>query len=279
MSFAQNQLLRFLAAFGRRGITRFDFIVRKRTSEGHEAGCIHPAQHAHLAGLTPEQLVAQRLLAFLRAQNAAGHDIGFRPDPTILHAALLIDDLSLQHAHAVSAELNAAIVETSVGNTQLWLFADTAMDTNARKSLERQYAMQFDADASCADGQHFGRLPGFKNWKPGRQQCWVNFVGESMGPFVAAGSNSAIEQSPPLGGGASKINEAPAKAPLIIVKADDSDPAPRELGWAIHALRRGIAEAEVESHLLERALIRRKSGAPSYAKRTVKKAAGIVQQD
>lgn len=278
MSFAQSQLLRFLAAFGRRGIVRFDFIVRKRTPEGHEAGCIHPVQHAHLAGVTPEQLVTQRLLAFLRAQNAAGHDIGFRPDPSIAHAALLIDDLALEHARAVSAKLNAAIVETSAGNTQLWLFADAAIDTDARKSLEREYAMAHEADLSCADGQHFGRLPGFKNWKPGRQQCWVNFVGESTGPFVASHALSVEKQSPPQGGGASKVIEAPSKAPRIIV-IDESDPAPRELGWAIHALRRGIAEPEVENHLLERALLRRKSGAPAYAKRTLKTAVRIVSHE
>lgn len=275
MSFAQKQMLNFLSAFGKYGISKFDFLIRKRSAAGDEIGCIHPSQYPHLAGLSLAKL-QEGTMAFLRAQNASGHDISFRPSCATDHSALFLDDLSIENAWHCANGRNGLIVQTSVNNTQLWLFADSFIDVDQRKHLERSLVNTHSSDASAADGVHFGRLPGFKNWKPGRNACWINFLGESKGKSIVANllvKSGASAPSIPLGGKANLgLRTTHGDTPLVANAQQESDPARHEFGWAVNAFRRGFSQADVLAEILARANSRKKAGATSYAERTVGRA-------
>lgn len=275
MSFAQKQMLKFLSAFEKYGISKFDFLIRKRSAAGDEIGCIHPSKHLHLAGVSLAKLQEGNVMAFLRAQNALGHDISFRPNGAD-HPALFLDDLTIEDAWHCAYGRNGLVIQTSADNTQLWLIADSSLGAERRKRLERLLAERFSSDGSAADGVHFGRLPGFKNWKPGRKACWINFLGESKGECVVANESEwsgAAAPSIPKGGGAVlSLSFTISSTESIAIAPVESDPARHEFGWAINAFRRGLSKNDVLAEILARANARKKAGATSYAERTVSRA-------
>ena len=108
-------------------------------------------------------------LAFLRAQNARGHDIYVRPAIDVAHALVLVDDLSREQVERMRADGYdpAALIETSPGNYQAWVkMAAEPLDADLRAAVARELARSYGGDPASTDARHFGRLAGFTNRKP-----------------------------------------------------------------------------------------------------------------
>jgi RepB DNA-primase from phage plasmid len=120
----------------------------------------------------------EHALGWLRRENARGAQIFVRPHGE--HCLTLIDDLDasaiLELRHSGFGP--SVVVETSVGNFQVWLKHGRVLSRTLSTQAAKGLAQRFGGDLSSADWRHFGRLAGFTNQKFKRR------LANGLGPYV-----------------------------------------------------------------------------------------------
>ncbi len=116
-------------------------------------------------GLTMGDVLDEKILNWLGAENAKGHHIYIRPfGPSHL---TLLDDLNAENLKKLTETgyTPACVVETSPGNFQAWLKHDQVLSTEEGTIAAKILAERFGGDPNSADWRHFGRLAGYTNPK------------------------------------------------------------------------------------------------------------------
>jgi len=135
----------------------------------HENGVIN---HPIVRLWKSRNLTNPSTIRFLRAKNAQGYNVYFRP---ISYNFVIVDDVSTDAFDAMFRDgiRPAAIVETSTENFQVWIMigdqaapADAATATRVAKYLASTYG----GDLRSARADQLGRLPGLRNRKSKHQQ-------------------------------------------------------------------------------------------------------------
>lgn len=243
-----------LAWFSQIGVTHFDLAVGRRDAQRFPGQFLAPRFTG--AQELPVDRVAGRL-PWLRAENAAGGDIYFRPFRHGAWPVIFLDDLSPSRAIRIAGKYRAAVVETSPGSCHLWLGTALLLDEAQRAGVQRDLVtrLQGAADPGSVSGEHWGRLPGFRNYKPGRN-CWVNLRARTH----------ALPYLPSL--------TMPDHGPPVTQRGGtDLDMSRLEWGWVRGCLERGQPASWVLETLITRARHRRgEVDATRYARYTVNKA-------
>ena len=201
-----------------------------------------------------------------------------RPDPSARHPWLLVDDVPAAVALAFAARRGALVVETSPGNAQLRVLADRPLSLPERTAAQRALRAHLGGDTGSIAGDKWGRLPGFRNVKPGRAGCWTNLLRHDLaGRPVSAAALLAQAQTV----AAPAVASAPALDPPLpsalpgrgCVASGQGSPLARRAGgarpqagqsgtdrsanhfaFACHALRRGENPAAITSKIANRAM-------------------------
>jgi hypothetical protein len=234
----------------------------------------------------------ERLRGWLAAENASKNgQILIRPAAEEDHPWLLLDDVPAEKAMAIANKYAALVVETSKikgtseGNCQVRLLADRPLRADERRAIQNDLVARLRlagsrADTGSVSGVKLGRLPGFRNRKPGKSN-WTNLLADTTAtaPRYAVVSPPA-EQAEETGG-----RGIPTPAPDVPDRstcrpADRSSDGEggyiKDFAHACHLLRAGRPEHEVIATVAERAMRRGKrrtlAQAMQYAQMTVKKA-------
>jgi len=241
------------------GVMHFDLAVQRRDA-GSPKEFLAPrftqAQQLEVPG------IAKRL-SWLRAENAHGSDIYFRPYRHGLQPMVFLDDLPPTIALKIAEKYRAAVIETSPNRCHLWLSLASPLDEWDRTQVQRDLVdrLQGAADPGSISGDHWGRLPGFRNRKP-RRNCWVNLRLLTRGhPYLPIREPISFHRPSPR---------------TVHDSQDGVDMSRQEWGWVLGCLENGLAPSWVLDQLIKRARGRRGDrDATRYAQYTVKKACRI----
>ena len=244
------------------GVTHFDLAVRRRSPDRAPGQFLAPrftgAHELSVARVTSR-------LAWLRAENANTGDIYFRPFRHGTWPVVFLDDLPTSMAIRVAGKYRVAVVETSPNSCHLWLATALPLDEAGRGIVQRDLVARLRgaADPGSVSGDHWGRLPGFRNHKPGRD-CWVNLrTRTDAQPYLP--TLPAPAQSMPT----PHRNQAR--------KETEPDMSRLEWGWVRGCLERGLPVPWVLETLIKRARHRRgETDATRYAHYTVGKACRLL---
>lgn len=249
--------LRFCRWFLSYHVDRFDLAVARREEQGRQGPFLDPKSTGH-RDLSLGHL--SRLLSWLRAENAQGAGIYFRPSRSGTWPLVFLDDIPTAFALRIARKYAVNLVETSPGRTHLWLATQVPLDVGQRAGAQKFLVERLKglADRGSTSGDHWGRLPGMRNRKPARD-CWVNLRGQS---HRQAWRPQLATQAPHR---RQPTNPHPRAQP-------QTDPSSDEWGWVMGALENGVSPAVVMQGLLERVKPRRGSDSLRYAQFTVKKA-------
>jgi RepB DNA-primase from phage plasmid len=244
-----------------------------------------------------------RSIGWLRHENRDGRNIYVRPNGE--HNLSLVDDLT---AGAIAEMMRvgfapAAIVETSPGNFQAWLKHPEALSKELGTAAARALAERFGGDRGAADWRHYGRLAGFTNRKEKYRDPatglhpFVKLVRATGASYPAAqrflsevrtsvAEQREREQQRRTAWGRSLQSGG---EPTVRFKSIDqfrSDPKYEgdgtriDLAFAIYALSRGVATAEVEAAIRTRDLSHKGGDKrqADYVERTIKKALAVAER-
>ena len=242
------------------GVGRLDLAAATYEPTG-KVGCVEQAR----APLTGDNI--EKMLAWARARNAHGAQVWVRPAAELAASPfLMLDDVRIARAMAVPHKYAAAVIETSPGNAQVWLRASRHLTREQRQDVLRSLCRLIGSDPGAISEPRWGRMPGFRDRKPGRSG-WTNTV------VLAEGRQ--FDPSPHLAAA------APAGTPAAtgFVARDRGakrDESRAEFCFAARALRRGVpVETVIERvarHALDRGKRRGADDARLYAARTVARA-------
>ena len=210
-------------------------------------------------------------LKWARAQNVRHAEVYARPARQYAWPVVFLDDVATPKARAVVEKYNALLVETSpAGGCHIWLNCTRSIHEASRGAAQRWLAPRIGADRGSISGEHLGRLAGFKNWKRGG--VWVNVIASTFHcrrwDPNAVPSIAASMTSPPPAIAATKTGPPSRRRQ----SSTDTSPSGREWGWVCGLLEGGCDPERVYVRLLEQACIRRRSDAPRYARRTLRRA-------
>ncbi|HSW33913.1 MAG TPA: DNA-primase RepB domain-containing protein [Steroidobacteraceae bacterium] len=202
--------------------------------------------------------IATVALAWARAENAQHADIYIRPARGSAWPLVFVDDVAIDHAQALTAAIDALLVDTSpAGGCHVWIRCDRALTEDQRQRAQRAWVARLDADPGSVSGEHLGRLAGFKNWKRGG--CWVNVRAAAHGdrPWIVVDDWAA----PP-----------PPTAPRGRDGPRDTTPSGQDWAWVCTLLEHHHDPDVIYRRLVDRARPRRGADAERYAQRTVARA-------
>ncbi|MCP4407104.1 MAG: hypothetical protein GY807_04960 [Gammaproteobacteria bacterium] len=246
------------------GVTQFDLAIQRRGANGV------PRQFLAPRFTGAESLEMARLesrLPWLRAENAAGNDIYFRPSRRIAWPMVFLDDLPPRIATKIAVKYRAAVIETSPGSCHLWLGTALPLAEAERTRVQQDLVtrLQGAADPGSVSGDHWGRLPGFRNHKPHRN-CWVNLHTTSKAPpYLPSPTTPALTNT---------VLTSPRPFPR---SEDGPDMSRLEWGWVRGCLESGVPSHWVLLQLIRRARRRRgENDAIRYARYTVQKACRLL---
>lgn len=257
-----QQIDRFLSWLEAVGVDRYDLAVSWRSNGGR---FIPGLQDTDIAGV-------ERSLPWQRHSNAAGADIYVRPARGPDWPLVFLDDVGIELARRIAKKYRAAVVETSPGNCQIWLALTSTQGEEERKVVQQWLTARIGSDPGSVSGEHYVRLPGFRNRKP-RRDAWVNLIVTSIAP--------AYDPTQTLAEAASRFSSHDAGVVLQrrnCTRAMDRglhtvrDESRMEFGWAVGALRHGMDEDVVLRRLIGHASPRRGPDAERYARHTLKNA-------
>jgi len=261
-----HQLRSLLKWMGQAQITHLDLAVQRRQPWGEIKSFLAP-RTTKAENLMPSQIETR--LGWLRAENAGGADIYFRPYRHEAWPLVFLDDLSPDIAGEIAVKYRAAVIETSRQRCHLWLHMTRALDEKQRFVIQKNLVKRLngEADSGSVSGEHWGRLPGFRNHKPGRN-CWVNVLFLSHGvschpPEVTAHISGLPKKLASHASG----KQNPAKL----------NHSAMEWGWVMGSLENDVSPQQVLTSLIQRAQARRgyKDGL-RYARYTVGNACRIL---
>ena len=241
-------------------VTQFDLAVQRRRTDGGPYQFLAP-RFTGAQALDVAQL--EHRLPWLRAENAAGHDIYFRPFRRQAWPVVFLDDLAPPIAMKIAVKYRAAVIETSPGSCHLWLCTAFPLDEQQRTRVQQDLVTRLAgaADPGSVSGDHWGRLPEFRNQKPHRN-CWVNLRALSKArPYLPSPSTSGPGRAGP---------PTPQPDSQFV---DGPDISRMEWGWVHGCLEKGIPSQWVLEQLIEHARPRRgDKDAIRYARYTIQKA-------
>lgn len=184
------------------------------------------------------------------------------------HAILFIDDVPAGAVEKICDLWSAAIVETSKASYQAWIRTRWPLNEQSRARAQSALALKFNTDRASVSGEHYGRLPGFRNRKPTRNNDWVNVIKVSGG---------ALLDPAPYLRKPSKMERPVTWDTKVTSPANGVDASAAEFGFALNALKNGADPAIVRDNLLRRAILRRApADAQRYVDYTMSKCLGIV---
>ena len=248
-------LTRFLVELPRHGISRIDLAICR----GHE-------RRFQLKGLQdlPIDEVYRRLF-WLRHENQEGSDIYFRPARNESWPIIFLDDLTSDQAVKIAKNYRCWTIETSQGRFHVWLLTDRSLSPTERYIEQKIFIRQGFGDTGSVSGDHFGRLPGFRNWK---RKEWVN---------LRSSPDPSLPLLHPQGGPVLHSFESfPTNARMERVDGMDRSESGKEFGWCCGWLRSGRSPEEAIRRLAIRAQERGKNSPEDYARRTVEAAKRAV---
>lgn len=231
---------------------------------------------------------AEKSLGWAWHENQIGAEVYVRParwmpDGTPASWPLaFLDDVNPAQAAEIAAQFSAMVIETSPGLCHVWLAVSRKLDEAGRKAIQQQLIAAHGGDPGSVSGEHFGRLPGFKNHKRG-------------GVFVNTKAISSGRRLYPVGdldsfAAAGEARQAAACASQPAVESVGmyasiggwSSESEREFGHVIGRLRwfsqnashQSMQEeaARLQAELAEQARARGKRDPDDYAERTVAEA-------
>lgn len=262
-----EQQKRFLDFFEKHGVTYVNLATLSQPQVGDK-------RIMKGDGRARDRAETEKSLGWAWHENRAGGEVYIRPArwlPSGEQASwslVFLDDVTPAQAEKIAAQFSAMVVETSPGRCHVWLAVSRPLPERERKALQQRLIVEQGGDPGSVSGEHFGRLPGFKNNK--REGCWVNIktitIGagrlypvpvdlEAEAPFPFARDKEAVSQ-----------------------RAACASESEREFGYVIGRLRwlsqsspeRLQEEAErLTDELIERARARGKRNPSQYARRTV----------
>ena len=215
------------------------------------------------------------------AKNTEGCNIYMRPARGSCWPIIFLDDLSSRKALGISHKYSALVVETSRDNCQCWIKCNRLMNEVDRASVQGRLAKMVGADLGSISGEHFGRAPGFRNRKDGRDNFTVRVLAATSGvcldisPYVVS---DASKPHPSLPGGRVRSGSFASSG-----SSDNSESAAEyrfclaRFLWALEKGRDPNGEASfLTQNILERAIARGKRSPDAYTKTTVSKALAAV---
>lgn len=204
----------------------------------------------------------QASLAWLKYENSQTSGVYFRPARGYAWPLVFLDDVTPTKAYRLADTHNAALIETSPSKYHVWLGLDQPLDEHDRYRAQSELAKKIGADMGSVSGEHWGRLPGFKNRKPGKDN-WVNLRRlTSVQPYPAtAHVVGEIKQD---------VEKTTRKTQAT--QTDEQDASEVEWKFVRSALEAGVAPSIVYQRLLEHCASRRGSDAKRYADLTLRKA-------
>ncbi|MES2365238.1 MAG: DNA-primase RepB domain-containing protein [Pseudomonadota bacterium] len=235
------------------------------------------------------------ILGHLKHENAADHmDIYMRPARGAgdrVYSYVFLDDLKLGTAKQLARGKKHVLVNTSSDSHHLWLATDNQINEATRKEYQKHLAAAHGGDPGSTSGDHFGRLPGFKNWKRGG--CWVNLISFDMdAPPIALSSlgvshdascdSSPLTHSLPQGGARTLAGGVgtPGFSGSVSGSGGSSDESHKEFRFACESLRHNVSTTKIIENIAARALDRGKrktmTMALDYAEKLVAAAARAV---
>lgn len=246
-----------LLALGQAFFGEFEFGVWSETGGRAGRGYVMPKQ------------ATAKMLPFLRAQNAQGKHIVWRPvhqSCYMLHddadAAALLRCHGLDvSARPLRAKPGRLVVETSPGNYQVWIRADRELALDEK----RHWLRRMDSDPGADPNGRWGRTPGFRNRKAKHLQA---DGGYPLSRLVWADRADACAVIPPLeapvsleppartlevghyshprpyGGRSCALFSLPERSAY-----DRGDDSATDFAWCLALMRRGLDDAEVARHL------------------------------
>jgi hypothetical protein len=190
------------------------------------------------------------------------------------HAWAFVDDLEAASATGLANEHAAIVVQTSNDSFQAWVLLATPMPPAERCGANKALAAQFGSDPHAISEPRWGRMPGFRQTKPGKQGIWTNVVIDTTQEHAPMQWSASL---PLKGGGVPLASQGdaalPSQAPRGEVDDGDGDESAREFAFACHRLRAGWPAQRVidaiATHAFERGKRGTMSAARLYAERTV----------
>lgn len=238
------------------GVDRFDLALIRFGPEAPEGRFIPGSSNLDRHGL-------EGSLPWLRFENSRTSGVYFRPARGYAWPQAFLDDVSPLEAGRLADAYSAALIETSSGRYHVWLTMDQALCEQDRYRVQAHLAKQFGADMGSVSGEHWGRLPGFKNRKPGKDN-WVNLRRLSVAqPFPAS-------LCPDEAADLMEVQEPPC--PRATQQDKEQDESAVEWKFVRSALEAGVSPRVVHQRLLERCASRRGGDALRYAELTMSKA-------
>ncbi|MDA8256588.1 MAG: DNA-primase RepB domain-containing protein [Betaproteobacteria bacterium] len=212
----------------------------------------------------------ERLRGWLWHENASRDaNIFARPAPGEPHPWLFLDDVARPAAEKIAGRWACLVVETSPGNCQLRILTDRPLAESERTDVQRALAVLAKADPGSVAGNKWGRLPGFKNMKPGRGGCWTNLLLDTTTTARPLPADYPATAAAPSPGGASRHKGGGVGYP----PEDAAGGFRAEFAWACHRLRDGLDVGDVVRLVADHAMRRGKrktwAQAVKYAERTV----------
>ena len=266
----RGEMRNYLDWFERHGVTMWNLSARTA-----EAGGRRVMKGDSKCGRQRAELEKTAEWAYHR--NEDGADIYLRPATGPDWPAIFLDDIPLAKGLAFARKNAAMVIETSKDNCQIWIATNKPLTISERGVVQRALAAWAGGDMASISGDHFGRAPGYKNHKPGRNAFVVRVLASSDLPPLDPTPYLPLSPSP---AGAGRGASRPARAAGLGAGRDHTESG-REFRWVCDRLRlagkagRDLA-AECDfliTELAERALQRGKrgdaEGAHEYAKRTV----------
>lgn len=132
------------------------------------------------------QLCGPGVVAWLRARNAAGCEVYFRPGCGALNAGYVLLDFDAGRcplpAMRAAGQGPCVVVRSSPQREQAWVrIAPHPLAPGFATAAARGLAQRYGADPASAEWRHLGRLAGFTNGKPQHRDArglspWVRLV-------------------------------------------------------------------------------------------------------
>lgn len=235
-----------------------------------------------------EPAIEAALAACRKCNSAGGRDVYFRPARGVVASVIMLDDLDFAAALRLANGHAHMLIETSPNNCQLWLKTSRALGETERKAVQQALIAQHRGDPGSVSGEHFGRIPGFKNKKPQYALPWVNLIQFStddpplkVKDFLSTPRGECVVQ--PAAGVSSIRSQRdahPARSTSTSSGGGDSQESHKEFKFAAESLRHKVDRDKIISNIAERALARGKrrtaDAATQYATRTVDAAARAI---
>lgn len=249
-----EQIGAFLNWMETAGVDRFDLALI-RFGVNNPAGVFIPGStNLDRTGL-------EKSLPWMRYENSRTAGVYFRPARGRAWPLLFLDDVAPDEAHLLADRYSAALIETSAGRFHVWLLTDSTLNERQRYEAQATLAKQAGADPGSVSGEHWGRLPGFKNRKLGKED-WVNLRRLSIGVSYP------VSHFPEVTCG---LAPQPRVKPQS-ANGDERDQSAVEWKFVRSALEAGVPPTVVERQLLEQCADRRGQDAQRYVTRTMRRA-------